>query len=118
MNQTPIGGVGSSGQGNYHGAFSFKAFSHERIICKVPGWADLLLKLRYMPYDMRELARTQALTSLRPNFDRDGNPKRGVFYYLGLLFTLGGRGRKSSISRWAILISVVAYLFQLRQAKL
>ncbi|KAM3524521.1 hypothetical protein NHJ13051_004471 [Beauveria bassiana] len=119
MNQTPIGGVGSSGQGNYHGAFSFKAFSHERIICKVPKWADLVLKLRYMPYDLKELARTQALTSLTPNFDRDGNPKRGLFYWISFLFTLGGRGsKKSSILRWAILMPVVAYLVELRRAKL
>lgn len=116
MNQTPIGGVGSSGQGNYHGAFSFKAFSHDRVICKVPKWADLALKLRYMPYDMKELNRTQALTSLKPNFDRDGNVKKGLFYWLGLLFTLGGRSKKSSILRWGILMPVLAYLFQLRQA--
>jgi aldehyde dehydrogenase (NAD+) len=28
----PFGGVGSSGQGNYHGFFGFRAFSHERAV--------------------------------------------------------------------------------------
>lgn len=110
MNQTPIGGVGSSGQGNYHGHFSFKAFSHDRIICKVPKWAEIALKVRYMPYSMKELSRTQAMTSLKPNFDRNGNVKKGLFYWIGWLFTLGSKSTKGSILRWATLIAVVAFL--------
>lgn len=114
MNQTPIGGVGSSGQGNYHGVFSFKAFSHERIICKVPKWADLILKLRYMPYDMTELKRSQMLTALKPNFDRNGRTKYGLFSWIAMLFTLGGKSKKSSILRWATLLAFVAF-YKLRQ---
>lgn len=30
----PFGGVGPSGQGNYHGEYGFKAFSHERAVLK------------------------------------------------------------------------------------
>lgn len=30
----PFGGVGNSGQGNYHGAFGFRAFSHERAVLR------------------------------------------------------------------------------------
>lgn len=69
-----------------------------------------MLKLRYMPYDMKELARSQRLTVLKPNFDRDGNTKKGLFYWIGMLFTLGGRGPKASILRWATLIAVAAFL--------
>jgi aldehyde dehydrogenase (NAD+) len=30
----PVGGVGESGIGNYHGHFGFKAFSHERAVMR------------------------------------------------------------------------------------
>jgi aldehyde dehydrogenase (NAD+) len=30
----PVGGVGESGSGNYHGIFGFKAFSHERAVMR------------------------------------------------------------------------------------
>jgi aldehyde dehydrogenase (NAD+) len=30
----PVGGVGESGLGNYHGIFGFKAFSHERAVMR------------------------------------------------------------------------------------
>ena len=30
----PVGGVGDSGMGNYHGHFGFKAFSHERAVMR------------------------------------------------------------------------------------
>lgn len=43
-----FGGVGSSGMGNYHGARSFKAFSHEKSMVKKACWLDL--PMRYMPY--------------------------------------------------------------------
>ena len=44
----PFGGVGNSGQGNYHGKFSFVAFSHQRSVLSTPSWIDLPLK--YAPY--------------------------------------------------------------------
>jgi aldehyde dehydrogenase (NAD+) len=44
----PFGGVGSSGQGAYHGEFSFRTFSHHRAVMKRYLWLDLLLK--YPPY--------------------------------------------------------------------
>jgi aldehyde dehydrogenase (NAD+) len=44
----PFGGVGSSGQGNYHGKASFDAFSHHKSVLKKPFRPDL--PLRYPPY--------------------------------------------------------------------
>ncbi|MBA9076593.1 aldehyde dehydrogenase [Rufibacter quisquiliarum] len=44
----PFGGVGPSGQGNYHGKYSFDAFSHQKSVLKKPFWPDL--PLRYPPY--------------------------------------------------------------------
>ncbi|MFC6996055.1 aldehyde dehydrogenase [Rufibacter roseus] len=44
----PFGGVGESGQGNYHGKASFEAFSHFKSVLKKPFWPDSAL--RYAPY--------------------------------------------------------------------
>jgi aldehyde dehydrogenase (NAD+) len=44
----PFGGVGSSGQGRYHGRASFEAFSHCKSVLKRGTWLDL--PLRYPPY--------------------------------------------------------------------
>ncbi|UJH92143.1 aldehyde dehydrogenase family protein [Antarcticibacterium sp. 1MA-6-2] len=44
----PFGGVGHSGQGNYHGKQSFLAFSHQRAVVKTPTWIDLPFK--YAPF--------------------------------------------------------------------
>jgi len=44
----PFGGVGNSGMGNYHGKFSFQAFSHARGIVSSVTWIDLPFK--YAPF--------------------------------------------------------------------
>ncbi|WP_417359980.1 aldehyde dehydrogenase [Galbibacter sp.] len=44
----PFGGVGHSGMGAYHGASSFKTFSHQKSIVKRSRWLDI--PLRYPPY--------------------------------------------------------------------
>lgn len=44
----PFGGVGQSGQGNYHGKASFEAFSHQKSVLKKPFIPDL--PVRYPPY--------------------------------------------------------------------
>ncbi len=44
----PFGGVGTSGQGSYHGKASFEAFSHRKSILHRGIWLDL--PLRYPPY--------------------------------------------------------------------
>jgi len=45
---TPFGGVGESGMGNYHGRAGFDVFSHPKTILTKPTWFDLFLK--YPPY--------------------------------------------------------------------
>ena len=49
----PFGGVGSSGMGNYHGAYSFRTFSHEKSILTTYGWLDV--PLRYAPFCNKKL---------------------------------------------------------------
>lgn len=44
----PFGGVGNSGQGGYHGKFSFDTFTHYKAVLKKPFWMDI--PLRYPPY--------------------------------------------------------------------
>ncbi len=44
----PFGGVGGSGMGNYHGRYSFEAFSHKKALMKRPLKMDV--PLRYPPY--------------------------------------------------------------------
>ncbi|CAM4114452.1 aldehyde dehydrogenase [Gillisia hiemivivida] len=44
----PFGGVGTSGNGAYHGKHSFDTFSHKKSISKRGTWLDV--PLRYAPY--------------------------------------------------------------------
>lgn len=48
----PFGGVGKSGMGNYHGSYSFKAFTREKAIVETKR-PDLAL--RYGPYGKKKL---------------------------------------------------------------
>jgi beta-apo-4'-carotenal oxygenase len=106
----PIGGVGSSGTGNYHGYYSFKAFSHQRAIAKTPYWAEKLLRVRYMPYVQSELDRFHATTDAKPDFDRNGQVIKGLGYWVGLIFGLGGKTTTRSAFRWAVLIVIATFL--------
>ncbi|MBK6265430.1 aldehyde dehydrogenase [Marivirga sp. S37H4] len=45
----PFGGVGNSGQGNYHGKAGFNTFSHEKSIMKSGTWFDL--RKKYPPFN-------------------------------------------------------------------
>ncbi len=40
----PFGGRGFSGNGNYHGKFSFETFSHKKSVMKTPVWFDPAVK--------------------------------------------------------------------------
>jgi aldehyde dehydrogenase (NAD+) len=57
----PIGGVGASGMGNYHGKYSFEAFSRKQAILKKPTWPDP--DVRYPPYDEEKLKWVKKLFS-------------------------------------------------------
>lgn len=51
----PFGGVGHSGMGAYHGAYSFWTFSHEKSIYKKASVFDLSLKYGPYPHNYRLL---------------------------------------------------------------
>ena len=44
----PVGGIGYSGMGRYHGVESFRTFTHEKSVTRTGTWLDLQLK--YPPY--------------------------------------------------------------------
>ena len=54
------------------------------------------------------------MSELKPNFDRDGNEKRGLGYWVSFLAGLGGDGAKSVAFRWAVvaLLAVGAKKYQ------
>ena len=56
----PFGGVGASGQGNYHGWFGFRTFSHERAVMEQgrPATSELF----FPPYRPRVMKAIAALT--------------------------------------------------------
>lgn len=114
INSTPLGGIGSSGQGSYHGYYSFRAFSHQRVIAQVPKWAEKVLRVRYMPYSWNELDRYHKMTAHKPNFDRSGNPIKGLAYWTGFIFRLGGKGASGASLRWAILVAVVGAVLKVK----
>ena len=52
--QLPLGGVGESGMGGYHGEWGFQTFSHRKAVLSKPTWLDP--RLVYPPYTQRALA--------------------------------------------------------------
>lgn len=104
-----FGGVGDSGQGAYRGKSSFEVFTHRRSVVTTPNWMEKLLDVRYPPY-AGKLAKFRMTSELRPDFDRAGNEIRGVQYWFGFLFRLGGEGRKDVLVRWAVtaLVAIAA----------
>lgn len=101
----PFGGVGESGTGNYRGRNSFDAFTHRRSVASVPSWVEGFLRVRYMPYSPRELARLQSMSASKPDFDREGRQVRGLGYWLTFFLGLGAKSSKGALLRWAVALA-------------
>ncbi|KAK0733271.1 Aldehyde/histidinol dehydrogenase [Lasiosphaeria miniovina] len=106
VNTVPFGGVGDSGWGSYRGKASFDCFTHFRTIAETPSWADKILRVRYMPYDMSKMRLLARLTAPKPNFDRSGSIVRGFSYWVKLIFGLGASSAKGALFRWLLLLAV------------
>ncbi|EFQ28326.1 aldehyde dehydrogenase [Colletotrichum graminicola] len=111
----PFGGVGESGTGNYRGRASFEAFTHRRTIAQTPSWLEKFIRVRYMPYSPKELARLNRMTAGKPDFDRNGVQIRGVGYWLRFVLGLGAKGAKGALLRW-VLVLASAYALTLRRS--
>lgn len=103
LGNVPFGGVGESGTGSYRGKASFDAFTHFRTIAQTPGWAEATLRVRYQPYDWRQLNFLRFMTEKAPNFDRDGKVVRGLAYWVKLVLGLGTTEQKGALLRWLVL---------------
>ncbi len=55
----PFGGIGNSGIGNYHGAFGFQTFSHQKSIVKKATWGEPDWK--YPPYSDKKMSRLKKI---------------------------------------------------------
>jgi acyl-CoA reductase-like NAD-dependent aldehyde dehydrogenase len=64
--ETPFGGIGPSGLGNYRGKFSYDAFSHHRTVLKRDDHGFLDPPFRYPPYSAKNLSMVRAAAGL-PN---------------------------------------------------
>ncbi|KAK1075714.1 Hexadecenal dehydrogenase [Friedmanniomyces endolithicus] len=105
MPTLPFGGVGDSGQGSYRGRESFNCFTHRRSITQTPGWLEGLIDFRYPPYTAKKFKAIKQMADT-PDFDRQGNAKKSLLWWLLLL---GGKGSIASAgARWAVFVSLLA----------
>jgi aldehyde dehydrogenase (NAD+) len=75
----PFGGVGESGLGNYHGKYSFDAFSHTRSVVYSPTWAEPILAKRNPPYNQKKTAFMTSLAKVHRKWLP--LPKLGGFWF-------------------------------------
>eukprot|EP00088_Acartia_fossae_P015533 TRINITY_DN18525_c1_g1_i1.p1 TRINITY_DN18525_c1_g1~~TRINITY_DN18525_c1_g1_i1.p1 ORF type:complete len:507 (-),score=75.73 TRINITY_DN18525_c1_g1_i1:234-1754(-) len=63
----PFGGVGQSGMGQYHGKYTFQEFSHQKsiLVRDFSAFGEYLGSIRYPPYSMDKVKRTQFLIKNR-----------------------------------------------------
>jgi beta-apo-4'-carotenal oxygenase len=113
LNTVPFGGVGDSGWGAYRGKASFDCFTHFRTIAEPPSWAESLMRVRYMPYDLSRLSMLSRLMDKKPNFDRNGQVIKGLGYWMSMILCLGGTGAKGALVRWAVILAA-HYLYRIR----
>lgn len=102
MNNVPFGGVGESGTGSYRGKSTFDTFTHFRTIAQTPGWIESTMRVRYQPYDWKQLKFMRMLES-KPNFDRSGKVVRGLAYWMKFLLGLGTTDKNGALLRWLVL---------------
>ncbi|CAF5046937.1 unnamed protein product, partial [Rotaria sp. Silwood1] len=60
----PLGGVGSSGIGSYHGKYTFDSFSHQRTVVYAPNWTEPLISKRNPPYNPKVVAFMERLNQI------------------------------------------------------
>jgi hypothetical protein len=65
-NGLPLGGVGTSGYGQYTGKFGFDTFTHLRSSMDTPTFLDIALKSRYPPYTVRHAFQSATLDLTTP----------------------------------------------------
>lgn len=90
----PFGGIGNSGHLNYHGWYSFRAFTHERTVMEQKLWNEKVLSVRYPPFNEKK-DRAVALSMDKYNgnvwFGRTGDVRvNGPSPFFGLWAGIAG----------------------------
>jgi len=99
-----FGGVGESGSGAYRGRASFECFSHRRSVVRTPAWLELLLGVRYPPFEGTGKLKTfRRMAELKPGFDREGRASAGWGAWVVLL---GAGGVGKGLLRWLAVVLV------------
>ena len=106
-----FGGVGGSGQGSYRGQASFEAFTHRRSVITTPSWLEGMMSVRYPPYEGK-LAKLRGMNEMKPDFDRDGNPKTSLISYI---INLGAGSKTGGLVRYLIVLFGMLVLIIFRQ---
>jgi beta-apo-4'-carotenal oxygenase len=65
-----------------------------------------LLNIRYPPY-AGKLTKFRQMGLLKPNFDRNGEEVKGLWYWLRFVLTLGGESTKDVLGRFALAVLAV-----------
>lgn len=76
LHNAPFGGIGYSGQGAYHGFYSYRAFTHERTTIELSLAMDFVSQVRYPPANDRKDAVVQSAQEAYNGavwFSRTGN---------------------------------------------
>jgi hypothetical protein len=72
----PFGGVGASGQGRYHGKYSYECFTHYKSVLFKSNFGDVWA--RYPPYDGAKEAALAVVQKTRPGWFWGGLKWMGV----------------------------------------
>lgn len=72
ISQLPFGGIGQSGYGDYHGKYSFDAFTQKRASLDQPFWAEPLFEVKYPPLTNFDLALADTFTIPFVKLNRTG----------------------------------------------
>ncbi|KAF9562711.1 Aldehyde dehydrogenase [Mortierella alpina] len=89
----PFGGIGPSGMGNYHGEFSFLAFTHIRstMITDMNPVSEAVMSLRYAPYNSTKIMLAKLALEGVPDFKRGFIAKHLKWIVLMLVFGIAYR---------------------------
>lgn len=110
-----FGGVGDSGTGAYRGKSSFDCFTHQRTITNTPSWMESLMAVRYPPYTgTNKLKQFQQMGLLKPDFDRNGNRKISLLWYI---LTLGSGSASQGTFRAAVVVAACVALRAMMDGK-
>jgi acyl-CoA reductase-like NAD-dependent aldehyde dehydrogenase len=92
VSELPFGGVGNSGQGNYHGIHGFNSFSHDRAYLNQPDWTESLFEASFPPVSNWDLKLSTFFLTPSENINRVGPVFKKQYWFHGLVLAAGLAG--------------------------